>query len=201
MDTALQPGSCQSRMQGENYLPQPADHITWLSSSTGCVGFLDCKDAVLSHVELPAHQDPQALLRALNLVIPQPVLTGLLRPRCSTSYLALLAFLGFSHWTASPPSSMLATPHSLVSSGNLMRVHSVPLSMQLTKMSSSVDPKTKPQGTSLVTAFHSDTEPLTATPCVCPSSQFLMHQAAHRSNPCLSSLETRILYSFSFCRY
>ena len=77
-----------------------------------------------------------------------------------------LSSLSRSLWMASLPSSVSATPHSLVSSANLLRVHSVPLSVSPTKTLNSASPNT--------------------------DSQFLTHWMVHPSNPCLSNLETRM---------
>ena len=75
----------------------------------------------------------------------------------------------------------------------LLRVPSTPLSMLLTKMLNSTGPNTNSQGTLLVTGLYLDITPLTATLWVWPSSQLLIQQVVHLSNPCLSNLETRML--------
>ena len=46
----------------------------------------------------------------------------------------------------------------------------------------------------LITGLHFDTEPLSATLWMWPSSQFLVHQTVHQSNPCFSNLVKRMLY-------
>ena len=55
------------------------------------------------------------------------------------------------------------TPHSLVSLADVLRVHSIPLSVSLTKMLNSAGPNTGPRGTPLITRLHFDIEPSTAT--------------------------------------
>ena len=60
--------------------------------------------------------------------------------------------------------SVVSTPPlSLVLYAHLLKVHSIPLSMSLTKMLNSIDPNTDPQGTPLVSSIHLDIEPLTTT--------------------------------------
>ena len=56
---------------------------------------------------------------------------------------------------------VLTVPHSLVSSVNLLRMHSTPLSMSLLKILKSISPSTDPWGTPLITDLHRDIEPLT----------------------------------------
>ncbi|KAK4824270.1 hypothetical protein QYF61_012830 [Mycteria americana] len=55
-----------------------------------------------------------------------------------------LSSLSTSLWMASLPSSVSTAPYSLVSSANLLRVHSVPLSMLPKKMLNSTGPSTDP---------------------------------------------------------
>ena len=103
---------------------------------------------------------------------------GLPQPMCRTLHLTLLNLVRFAQahflilsrslWVTSFFSSVSTAPHSLVSSVNLLRVHSVPLSMLLTKRLNSTVPRTQPWGTPLVTGVHLDIEPLTATRSVWP---------------------------------
>ena len=71
------------------------------------------------------------------------------------------------------PSGMSTTPHSLVSSANLQRVHSISLSISLMKILNS--PSTDPWWTSLITDLHPD-KATTTTLRVWSCSQFLVHQ-------------------------
>jgi len=83
-------------------------------------------------------------------------LTGSVRqpPMCRTLHLALLTLMRFTraHFSslsrslrmASHPSGVLTTPLSLVSSSNLLWVHSTPLSMSLMKILKSTGPSTDP---------------------------------------------------------
>jgi len=68
-------GSHESRVEGQNQLPQPAGH-TSLDAAQDMVGFLGCKRTLLAHVELLIHQNPQVLLlrAALEPLSVQPVL-------------------------------------------------------------------------------------------------------------------------------
>ena len=86
---------------------------------------------------------------ALGLVEPHEVYIGPLLKLCK------------SLSRASRPSGMTTTPHSLLSSANLLRVHLISLSMSLMKMLNSSSPCTDPWGTPLVTGIHLDIEPLT----------------------------------------
>jgi len=65
--------------------------------------------------------------------------------------------LSRSLWMASLPSSVSTAPLSLVSSANLLRVHSIPLSVSPTKMLNNTGPSTNPCGTPLVINLHLET--------------------------------------------
>ena len=67
LDTALQVGSHQRRVEGQNHLPQPAGHAS-LDAAQDTVGLLGCESILPGHVELLNHQYPQVLLlrAALN---------------------------------------------------------------------------------------------------------------------------------------
>ncbi|KAK4816170.1 hypothetical protein QYF61_011552 [Mycteria americana] len=75
LDTVLQVGSHQSRVEGQNHLPQPAGHAS-AAAAQGVGGFLGCNHPLSAHVWHFVHQYPQVLLSraALNPFIPQPVL-------------------------------------------------------------------------------------------------------------------------------
>ncbi|KAK4824458.1 LOW QUALITY PROTEIN: hypothetical protein QYF61_015836 [Mycteria americana] len=75
LDTALQVRSHQSRVEGQNHLPQPAGHASF-DAAQDTVGLLGCQRTLLAHVQLFVHQYPQVLFRraALDHIIPQPVL-------------------------------------------------------------------------------------------------------------------------------
>ena len=64
------------------------------------------------------------------------------------------------------PSVVSSAPLSLVPSENVLRVHSISLSMSLIKVLKSTGPKTDPWGTLLVTSLYLGIELLTATLCV-----------------------------------
>jgi len=95
--------------------------------------------------------------------------------------------LSRSLWKAFLPSSILSAPHSLELSTNSPRVYSIPLSMSLTKMVDSTSPRTDPRR---IPPYHSSPPGHQAVNCnwVLPSSQFIIHQVVHLSNPCLSNL-------------
>ncbi|KAK4815290.1 hypothetical protein QYF61_026195 [Mycteria americana] len=111
------------------------------------VGFLGCKCILPGHVELFIHHLPQSFSSGLLSIHSPPSLylcLALPQPMCRTLHLALLKLMRFtwahlsslsrSLWMAPLPSSMSTAPHSLVLYANLLRVHSIPLSMWLTKM-------------------------------------------------------------------
>jgi len=52
--------SYQHRVEGEDHLPQPADHASF-DAAQNTVGFLGCKDTLLAHIQLSTHQYPQDL--------------------------------------------------------------------------------------------------------------------------------------------
>ncbi|KAK4829425.1 hypothetical protein QYF61_004300 [Mycteria americana] len=79
VDAILQVGSHQNGVEGQNHLPQPADHASF-DAAQDTVGVLGCEHTLLAHVQLFVqlfiHQHPQVLLgrAALHHFIPQPVL-------------------------------------------------------------------------------------------------------------------------------
>ncbi|KAK4814241.1 LOW QUALITY PROTEIN: hypothetical protein QYF61_012737 [Mycteria americana] len=151
------------------------------------VGLLGCEHTLLAHVQLFVHQYPQVLFHRATLdhIIPQPVLKPRIAPTQVTLHLALLNLMRFTQahfsslsrslWMTSHPSGVSTAPHSLVSSANLLRVHSISLSMSLMKILNSTGPSTDPCGTPPITDLHLDIEPLTATLWMLPSNQFLIH--------------------------
>ena len=84
---------------------------------------------------------------------------------------------------AALPSIVSTALLNLVSSANLLRVHSIQLLMSLIKMLKSTHPKTDPWGTPLITSFHLDIEPLITTLCLQPFNQFFIHRVVDPSNP------------------
>ncbi|KAK4830572.1 hypothetical protein QYF61_011750 [Mycteria americana] len=74
LNAVLQVGSHESRVQGENHFPQPADHASF-DAAQDTVGFLGCKCTLPAHVELLINQQPQVILltAALNPFSAQPV--------------------------------------------------------------------------------------------------------------------------------
>ena len=93
-----------------------------------------------------------------------------------------------------------AAPLSLLSSANLLTVHSIPSSISLIKMLKSTGPKTDTWRTSVVTGLHLDTELLATTLWLWPSNQFLIHWIVHPSNPPLSNLEIRMWFETWSCQ-
>ena len=154
LDARLQVGSHQNGAEGQNPLLRPAGHASF-DAAQDTIGFLGCERTLLGHVELLINQHPQVrvLRAALNPFSAQPVFVlgivpihvqdvafGLVEPHEFRT--GPLSSLSRSLWMASHPASVLTGPHSLVSSANLVRVHSILLSISLTKMLNSAGPNT-----------------------------------------------------------
>jgi len=82
-----------------------------------------------------------------------------------------LLSLSRSLWMTFHPSGMLTSPNNLVSSAELLRVHSIPLPKSLIKILKSTDL----WGTPLVTDLHPDMESLTNAFWAQSHNQFLVH--------------------------
>jgi len=138
-------------------------------------------------VNLPATKTPRSLSTELLCSRSAPSLywcIGLLLPRCRTLHLPLLKFIMFlcaqlcslsrSPCMAAQRSVVSATLPSLVSSANLLRIHSVPSSRSLMKLNKT-GLTTDPWGTPLVTGLQLDSAPLMTTKpsefCYSTSSQ------------------------------
>ena len=136
--------------------------------------------AASAHCWLVCYASPtsnaQVLLgrAALKPFIPQPVLMlgipvtkvqdfalGLVELHSQGSHRPNPQALSRSLWMASLPSSKWIVPLSLVTSANLLRLHSISPSTSLMKMLNNTGPSTDPWRTSLVTGLHLDVEPLT----------------------------------------
>lgn len=70
-------------------------------------------------------------------------------------------------------------PWKLVSSPNLLTVHSISVSMLLEKMLNNISPDTDPWRAPLITGLHLDTESFTTTISVQPSSPFWIYWMVH----------------------
>ncbi|KAM9656645.1 uncharacterized protein ACIBXB_008917 isoform 1-T1 [Morphnus guianensis] len=186
----VQPHQCQ--IQGNNHLLVPAGHTI---SDTGqdAVGLLGHLGTLLAHIQ-PAH--PQVLFcwAAFQPLFPKPVvLHGVAVTKCRTWHLALLnliqlasahrSSLSRSLCRAFLPSSRSTLPPNLVSSANLLRVHSNPSSKSSIKILNRTGPSTEPWGTPLVTSRQLDLTPFTTTLWARPSSQFFIQQRVHLSKP------------------
>ncbi|KAK4824005.1 hypothetical protein QYF61_009219 [Mycteria americana] len=119
LDAVLQVGSHQSRVEGQNPLPQPAGHAAF-DAAQDTVGLVGCERTLLAHVQLFIHQYPQVLLHraALNPFIPQPVwIPGAALTQVHLAFLKLMRFtqahfssLSRSLWMASHPSGVSNAP-------------------------------------------------------------------------------------------
>ena len=160
-------GSHKDRVEGDNYLPLPAGHPS-SDGTQNTIGLLGCKHTLLVHVKFFVSQNPQVLLSraavkefswflyisGINLTQVQNL------AHCCTSLDSQgpnFLSLSRSLWMTSFLSAVSTAPLSLVSSANLLRVHSVPSSMLPIKVSES----TSPWGTQLITGLHLGIVPLT----------------------------------------
>lgn len=105
---------------------------------------------------------------------------GLSWPMCRTLCLALLNFMRFTSAHHSCLSRHPFPPvcwprHKACCHHQACWGCTLSYSVLLTKMLNSSSTNTSPWGTLLVTGLHLDIKPLTATPWVQPSSQFLVH--------------------------
>jgi len=66
MDTVLQVGSHESRVEEQNHLPRPASHASF-DAAQHMVDLLGCERTWLDHAELLVDQYPQALLLSAAL--------------------------------------------------------------------------------------------------------------------------------------
>jgi len=75
LDTVLQVGFHQSRVEWQTHLSRPAGH-TAFDAAQDTVGLLGCKCTLLGYVELLIYQHPRVLLSRAAFIpfIPQPVL-------------------------------------------------------------------------------------------------------------------------------
>ena len=127
----------------------------------------------------------------ISAVLQTPHLDAVLQVRFIWAHCSSLSR---SLWMASHPSGVLTVSQNLLSSVNLLRVHSIPPLMSLMKIYKFASPSTDPWGTPLTTDLHPDTEQLTTTLWMWFCNQLLVHPIIHPSNPYLSNLERRILW-------
>ncbi|KAK4822563.1 hypothetical protein QYF61_016132 [Mycteria americana] len=144
LNTVFEVRPHQCRVQGHDHFPTPAGH-TIFDTSQDAIGFLGCLGTLLAHIQAAVNQHPQVLLclAAFQPLFPKPVaLHGVVVAQVQDlGHLALLnltqltlahrSSLSRSLCRAFLPSSRSTLPHNLVSSANLLRVHSIPLSRSL----------------------------------------------------------------------
>ncbi|KAK4823233.1 hypothetical protein QYF61_000093 [Mycteria americana] len=130
LDAVLQVGCHQGGVEGKNHLPRPAGHAPF-DAAQGTVGFVGCKHMLPAHIQLFIHQYPQVLLHraALNPFFLQLVLILGVAP---TQVQDLALGLVEPHEVHMGPLLQLVQVPlddilclSLVSSANLLRVHSI----------------------------------------------------------------------------
>ena len=112
------------------------------------------KRTLLAYVQTFVHQAPKSCSAEMLSVRSFPSLCtylGLPQPMFNTLHLGLLNLIRFTYahfsrlfgslWMTSVPSVVSVAPLSLVSSSDLLRVHSIPLSISLIKMIKITSPK------------------------------------------------------------
>lgn len=114
----------------ENHLPWPAAQ-TGFASAQDSVGFLGCQSTLPGHAGLLISQDLQSLLlrAAISLFSTQPIFVlriALTQGQDFALGLAELHELHRSH-ISSLSWSLLTSPHSWVTSADLLRVHLIPV--------------------------------------------------------------------------
>ena len=140
MDTVLQ---MEPHKRVESHLPLPAGHC-FTDAAQDNVGLPSCKHTLLAHIELFVHKNPEVLLcRAVlnNFSTSLYTYLGLPQLKWKTLHFVLLNLIQFTctHFSslsmslqmASITSVVSTSPFSLMSSLNLLRVYSIPLSMSL----------------------------------------------------------------------
>ncbi|KAK4817624.1 LOW QUALITY PROTEIN: hypothetical protein QYF61_021527, partial [Mycteria americana] len=177
----------------------PAGH-TIPDTSQDAIGLLGHLGTLLAHIQLAVDQHPQVLFHwaAFQPLFPKPVaLHGVVVTQVQDLALSFVEphTIDLSPWIqpvqvplAFLPSSRSTLPHNLVSSANLLRVHSIPLSRSLIKILNRTGPSTEPWGTPLVTGRQLDLTPFTTTLWARPSSQFFTQQRGQCSKSSKCSL-------------
>ena len=126
-----------------------------LVAAQDAVRLWGCKRTLLACVQPFVHQGPQILLRrdGLSEFFSQPVHISGIAPthvqhlafglvESHQVHVCSISNLFRSLWMTSLPSVVSVAPLSLVSPSDLLRVHSIPLSISLIKMMKFTNPKT-----------------------------------------------------------
>jgi len=134
LGTVLQMEPHKGRAETYNHLPRPA-YLPFYDAAQDTVGLPGCRSTLLAHVQLFVHQNLQVFLirAALNEFFSQSVDISRIAPT-QVEHLAL--------GLVEPHLS--TAPLSLLSSANLLKVHSIPLSWSLIQMLKSTSSKTEP---------------------------------------------------------
>lgn len=133
--SALQVGSGESKVEGQNHIPQSVGHI--FDAAQNVIGFLGCKCTFLAHIQPFIQQHPQdLLLRAgFSPFLAQPVF-GLRITLTQMEFLTLDLVEIHEDCTGTPPKptgsiwiaflpSRIWTTTYFSVSGKLLRVHSI----------------------------------------------------------------------------
>ena len=103
LDAGLQVRSHQSRVEGQNHLPQPAGH-TVFDAAQDMVGLLGCEHTLVAHIQPFIYQYPQVLLLRLLSVNPSlnpPVCTDI--GDCLDSGAGLCTWPWWTSWGSHGP--------------------------------------------------------------------------------------------------
>ncbi|KAK4826427.1 hypothetical protein QYF61_008960 [Mycteria americana] len=156
----VQPHQC--RVQRNKCFLSPAGQAI-SDTNQDAIGLLGHLSTLLAHIQAAVNQHLQVLLcwAVFQPLFPKSVaLHGVVVAQVQDLALSLvephttgpsLSSLSRSLCRAFLPSSRSTLPHNLVSSASLLRVHLIPSSRSLIKISNKTGPKTEPWGTPLVT--------------------------------------------------
>ncbi|KAK4824318.1 LOW QUALITY PROTEIN: hypothetical protein QYF61_013593 [Mycteria americana] len=153
LNTVFEVRPHQCRVQGHDHFPSPAGHAIF-DTSQDAIGFLGRLGTLLAHIQAAVNQHSQVLfcLAAFQPLFPKSVaLHVVVVTQVQDPALGLVEphTVGLSP-SIQPAQIPLSTlPHNLVSSANLLRVHSIPSSRSLIKMLNRTGPNTEPWGTPL----------------------------------------------------
>ena len=192
----------RGRVEEQDHLPWPAGHALF-NASQDTIVFLGHKGTLLGSQPSchppagplgPSLQNSSAAghlltcTRACSSLSSGTGLYNLLLLNRIRFFPIQLSSLYRSYWIAAQPAGMSATPPSIVSWANFLRVDSIPSSRSLTRMLNMIGPSYHLWTTLLVTGLQLDTMPPITTLWALPVSQFSTYLTFHSS----------ILYFLSF---
>jgi len=200
LDLVLQMGPPKGRAEEDNHLPLPAA-TPLLMQPRILLAFRAARAhcCLMSSSSSTRTTSPSSQVYSQGVLLSLYTYLGLSQSKCNTLHLALLNLFQFNqvhfsslsrdYWMASLPSLAAL---SLVSSANLLRAHSIPLSMSLIRMLRSTCSRMGPWGAPLSTSLQLGIDLLTTTLHLWLSDQLFIYLIVQSSNPSLSKLEIRL---------